>query len=297
MKRVPVDKLLQWSFNDEMPKGHHVMTDIRKIIERAGDGRTGAARRYIPANMLQTGSYIGGIPHKDAVTIARAVQRFSVCIGLASEASARALLGPLADLEPQSITAALAVRPDVAALMITCAVLKRTPVVTLEHPKALPVYLGGDRRRISVLRLEPDGALVTAQVTHWHAAKHPASLYGEPRCPLAWGEPKIKTVAEQRAEYTIWHRALNMLAVQIAGKLNDHEVAPLECSATPWLERPPKAARVHGERAAATEPLPLAPTRGVLAGPALKRPRLAVPFRRCAKSMPKSVTNASRREP
>ena len=105
MKRVPVDKLLQWALNDELPKGHHVMEDVRRIIERASHAqRPGVSRRYIPANMLQTGSYLGGAPHKDALTIARVVQRFSVYIGLSSEASVRALLGPLADLEPQAIT-------------------------------------------------------------------------------------------------------------------------------------------------------------------------------------------------
>lgn len=275
MKRVPVDKLLQWALNDELPKGHHVMEEVRRIIERASHAqRPGMRRRYIPANMLQTGSYLGGAPHGDALTIARVVQRFSVCIGLSSEASVRALLGPLADLERQAIQAALAVRPDVAALMISCAVLKRPPIVALEHPKPLPAYIGGDRRRINVLRLDPDGELVAANVAHWNAERWPAGLYGEPRCPITWGDPKIKTVAEQRAEYTIWWRALTMLASQLAGKLKEHEAAPLDCAAMPWLAPPPKVPRVHGERASVSKPLPLAPARGVLAGPAQKRPRL-----------------------
>jgi hypothetical protein len=276
MNRVPVDKLLQWALNDELPKARHVMEDLRRIIERAAHAdRPGISRRYIPPNMLQTGFYLGGAPHRDAIAVARAVQRFGVCAGLSSEASVRALLGPLADLEPQSISAALAVRPDVAALMITCAVLKRPPVVSLEHPKPLPVYIGGDRRRISVLRLDPEGELVHANVTHWNVKTHPSCTYGEPRCPIEWGEPKIKTVADQRAEYTIWWRALNMLAGQLAGKLKERVAAPLDCSATPWLQPPPKVVRVHGEqRAAGTEPLPLAPARGVIANSALKRPRL-----------------------
>jgi hypothetical protein len=168
----------------------------------------------------------------------------------------------------------LAVRPDVAALMITCAVLKRPPVVALEHPKPRPVHIGGDRRTVTVLMQSEDGGeLVRCNYRHWNEQRH-AGYYGEPRCPIAWGEPKIKTAAEQRAEYTIWWRALTMLANQLDGRLKEHEAAPPDCPAMPWLTPPPPMPRVHGERTDAVKPLPLAPFRGIVAGPALKRPRL-----------------------
>jgi hypothetical protein len=243
-KRMTIDKLLEWVINDELRKGEHVMRDVRRIIEDIGepDGPN-PKRRYISPSLL-TGCYLGGEPHRDAWIIARHLQSFSVYFGLSNEGQARALLGPLADLEPRSIQAALAKRPNLAALMITCAVLKRPPHLNLDHPKPRPVCHGGDHRRLTVLRLDlPDGGLVPAYVRHWEA-KRPDAWYGEPRCPISWEDPTIRLIAEQRAEYTIWWRMMGVLQGRLAGRLSEYEAAPLECSPSPWLAPPPAAPRV-----------------------------------------------------
>jgi hypothetical protein len=267
MKRVPIDKLLEWTLNDELPKGRHVLEDIRRILERVD--RPGPSRRTLPPSML-TGHYLRGEPHADAVTIARAMQRFSVCAGLSSEKRVRALLGPLADLEPSSIPAALAIRPDVAALMITCAVLKRPPHVPLTHPKPGKTFHAGDRRKPLVLREDVDGKLVVCNYHRWTEIK-PAAFYGMPRSPITWSDPTIKVVAEQRAEYTIWWRALTMLQGQLAGRLKEYEAAPLTFSPTPWLMSAPAPAPIHrATDRAPLKKLPLQPCRGIVAGPAVK---------------------------
>jgi hypothetical protein len=244
IKHMTIDKLLEWVINDELRKGEHVMRDVRRIIEDVGErGGPHPARRYIPSSLL-TGCYLGGEPHRDAWMVARHLQRFSVCFGLSNERQARALLGPLADLEPRSIQAALAMRPNIAALMITCAALKRPPHLNLDRPKPRPVYRGGDRRRPTVLRLDlPGDGLVVAHVRHWEA-KRPNACYGEPRCPISWEDPTIRLIAEQRAEYTIWWHMMAVLQGRLAGRLSEYEAEPLECSPSPWLAPLPVAPRV-----------------------------------------------------
>lgn len=277
MKRVPIDKLLQWAINDELPKGHHVMQDVRRIIERAAEfDRPRAKRRYIPPGKL-TGGYLGGEPHPDALVIAQQLWHFSICISLPNEAAARALLGPLADLDPESIHAALSVRVDAAALIITCAALKRPPQLPLEHPKPRPVHPHGDRRRIFVQRLDVNDKLIPASAVHWNGARHPASLYGEPRCPISWEDPTIPWVARRRAEYAIWWGNMTMLQRQLVGRLGQHEATPLECSLRPWLVPPAPAPRVFkpGDGLAPEKDLPPQFVGGMLAGPAPAPTRLS----------------------
>jgi hypothetical protein len=275
MKRVPIDKLLQWAINDELPKGHHVMQDVRRIIERAAEfDRPRAKRRYIPPARL-TGGYVAGEPHPDALVIAQQLWHFSVCISLPNEAAARALLGPLADLDPESIRVALGVRIDVAALMITCAALKRPPQLPIEHPKPRPVHPHGDRRRILVQRRDANDKLIPASAVHWNGARHPASYYGEPRCPISWEDPTIPRVARRRAEYAIWWGKMTMLQRQLVGRLRQHEATPLECSLRPWLVPPASAPRVlkPGDGVVLDKDLPPRLAGDMLAGPAPIRSR------------------------
>lgn len=285
MKQVAIDKLLQWAVNDELPKGSHVLNEVGRIIERLAAADRGGQTPYrsVPREALN-GCYLEGNPHPDAVLLGKTIHRMSVCYGLADEASARALLGPLAEIDPKSIIAALSVRPDVGALLLSCAVLKRAPHLRLEHPKARPVYRGGDRRRITILRLDADGELVHATVNAWRE-KERGAFAGAPRCPIWWDDPTIETVALQRAEYTIWWRGMTLLAKEVAGKLRDHVALPLAHSPTPWLDGADNAQAGTLHRLDTHRPmakLPLRPHRQK-AGPPLSTPRASA-VRRLEKS-------------
>jgi hypothetical protein len=182
-----------------------------------------------------TGCYLEGESHPDALIVAKALHRFGLSVSL-PEDQVQSLLGHLAELDPLAIHAARGVRPDVAALMINCAILKRPPVLRLEHPRPCQTFRGGDRRRPRVLRRDVDGRLIDADVVHWKYGN--ARWYGEPRSPLRWDDPSITCVAKERAEYSLWWQALMLLRSHLAGKLKEHEATPLTVSATPWTEPP-----------------------------------------------------------
>jgi hypothetical protein len=253
MKRVPIDLLLQWALNDELPKGYLVFQKIVRIIARAAEHERASRKRYIPPELhvkldKLDGHYLPGDPHPDALAIAKELCRFETPLSVRKE-MACSLVGYLAHLDPQSIPAACDVRPDVAALMITCAILKRPPILRLDHPKPRPVFRQGDSRRIDVRCFDVDGNLIPANATHW-SSERPSSFYGEPRCPLSWEEPTIQTVAKQRVEYTIWWRALVMLQLRLSDRLRDHAALQPDVPAEPWavgtaLPRAPRVSRVH----------------------------------------------------
>jgi hypothetical protein len=111
MKRMDTELLLKRAVNDELPKGHHVMQNVGSVIERAVTGGKRAPELTVPLDKL-TGCYLAGEPHADAIVIAKAVHRFSVCVGVAGEAAARALLRPWADMDALALSAALAARPN-----------------------------------------------------------------------------------------------------------------------------------------------------------------------------------------
>lgn len=237
MKRVAIDKLLQWTLNDELPKGYHVFQNVVRIVERVAAEERASRKRYIPPELhvqldKLNGCYLPGEPHPDAIAIGKKILRFGRHYSLTKK-TASALLGQLAQLDPQSITAACGVRPDIAGLIYSCAILKRPPILRLDHPRPRPVFRGGDRRRIEARCRDAEGKLIPANVTHW-SPKRPSSFYGEPRCPLSWEDPTIQTVAKQRAEYTIWWRALALLQRQLSGLLRDHEALPPGVPAEPW---------------------------------------------------------------
>ena len=240
IKRVPIDRLLQWVLNDELPKGAHTMQNVVRTIERAALADKTSGTNYIRPELTvqldkMTGCYLQGEPHPDALVVAKALYRFGVNVNL-SENQARGLLGHLAELDPLAINAARGVRPDMAALMINCAVLKRPQILRLEHPRPCQTFRGGDRRRPRVLRLDVDDRLIDANVVHWNYGN--ARWRGEPRSPLSWDNPSIAHVAKERAEYTLWWRALMLLWSQLAGRLKEHDATPLSVAATPWAEPP-----------------------------------------------------------
>jgi hypothetical protein len=262
IKRLTIDKLLEWVLNDELPKGAHTMQNVVRTIERAALADKTSGSNYIRPELTvqlheMTGCYLEGEAHPDSLIVAKALYRFGVSVSLPAN-WARRLLGHLADLDPLAINAARGVRPDVAALMINCAILKRPPILRLEHPRPCQTFRGGDRRRPKVLRLDVNGRLIDANVVHWKYGND--RWYGQPRSPLSWDDPSIICVAKERAEYTLWWHALMFLRSQLAGKLKEHGATPLTASATPWAEPPASAVRsrtVHKVAAQAAQRQPM----------------------------------------
>ncbi|HEX4409952.1 MAG TPA: hypothetical protein VH206_14365 [Xanthobacteraceae bacterium] len=265
MKRVEADKLLQWAVNDELPKGEHVMQDVARTIEKHTKPGTGRKLLTIQLDKL-TGCYLDGAPHPDALTIVKVLQRFDRSVGIPNEEAARALLGHFAQLDGRAVSAALGVRPNIAALLLRCAILKRRPVLNLNHPQPRPEYVGGDRRRPAVWRRDSTGEEVRAFADHWRP-KERAAFAGKPYCSLVWDNPMITTIAEQRAEHFIWSKAISLLQRHLVGRLIDHEALPLTAAADPWSRAPVAPPTIHKSALATRYREVASPNRGAVVHP------------------------------
>jgi hypothetical protein len=246
-KTIDVEQFLQWVVNDELLKGcpedQTAYAGIVAHVEKVRAGHRGHNRsHYAPRSSLARGDfrsrgYVSGEPHPDAIVAAKIWSKFDRVAGMPDNQSILRMLGPLVNIEVPDhkgrlpcVTAANAITPNLAYLLVICAVLKRPPVCDLRHPRPLKT-----RRRNGkplALREDADGNLIEAYVKNWR----PSECVGSPRSPLEWSEPRLEKIAEQRAEYTIWWSALAELANQLRGRLRDHNVTPPGRSATPWLD-------------------------------------------------------------
>jgi hypothetical protein len=254
MKSMDIELLLQWAVNDELPKGNHVENSVWRSIDKymphnAPVDKFNAERARVAAvarariNQLSC-IYVPGEPHPDAVLIGKAVKSLNYHAGIDDEKSILALLGTLANIDrrdPQGrlpcVTVAMAVTPNVAGLLMTCAILKRRPFLSPTPPKPMPVRRTNGRPL--ALREDVDGNLIEATVQHWRN-----DYVGSPRCPLEWGNPTIEDVAEERAEYAIWRRGLALLAKQLTRELANHIALPPAAEINPWSAPPRRQPRL-----------------------------------------------------
>jgi hypothetical protein len=265
-KQIDIEKLMQWAVNDELPKGNSVDTPIWNVIGNArrsskfitrstqecwkcaGSGGfikkktcdlCHASGEIPKADWAPTNSgFIDGEAHTDAKVVANALKLLDVTIGLQDEATARALIGPeLVALDPNSVLAALAVRPNLLGLVVNRAILKMPPPLDLRLPQPKPIRRSTSKHPV-VLRKDADSNTVEVSVQAGWRPKERGNLTGDPWCPIEWCEPMVETIAEQRAEYTLWWHALANLAADLS-KLTEHAVYGPTRDAQPWLKKCP----------------------------------------------------------
>lgn len=210
MRQVDIERLLQWTFCEQMSKRaarQGGMQSAWGIVER--QLRLGCRVQCSP-----TGAGMGDIlsfPEADALVVAGEVKRLRANVVVDWSASKEALLGDLASLAQHEQILSF----NEIDLVVEHAQCGIPPIWKVGSPKAGPKILANGRPAVSGNRYGKD--LYTA-------GSH---------CPLQWA-PTIEGVALVRARYAVWHSALTRLAASLHGKLKNIAVTPPTAPAAPW---------------------------------------------------------------
>lgn len=217
-KPADIEKLLQWAFRDELPKGMAVSASAWSALQRLGDLGCRVQEDYVGMAVRSSLGFIDGEPHKDAKTIGLAVNRL-VPSDIDWEASRDHLMG---DMLPLAVYTPWLERINTAVLVVSNAVMGTRPVWDLGTPEPQKVMATNGKPMVS-------GEC-------YGAARYSIGAF----CPLTYADPTPQEVVAARAEYSVWHAALCRLADDLYGELQEHDAQPPACSAEPWnLPDPP----------------------------------------------------------
>jgi hypothetical protein len=243
MEAIDIEQLCRWAYREELSKrqtssAEAVWQHIREfsVMGTAIDYGSGAGPQR----------YDLGEPDPDALLVEGFVARLPDVV-LDWQGEAYAVLGDLLALvEPRPAkTAPAPIRSSMAGWTNT-------------HGEQVRVRMPPPRQAILVRTLRPS-ALVTAHAAmgtrpEWHVEPpkpqgvpstrgHGPKIIGECRgrnyystgshCPLLW-EPSPIVIAEARADYLAWWRALALLARGLHGKLRRYKPLPPRAPEMPW---------------------------------------------------------------
>jgi hypothetical protein len=254
-KKIDIEKLLQWAFREELPKGHAVEASAWSLIETFGQL---GARVDVSARGSSSGGlgFVPGEPHPDALAVAAAVRSMSREHRF-SKTDCAGLLGDYAGVGELAIGAMAGVAFNLRALIIRCAALGAPMVWDIGVPRLCRVTRLDNQHAI-VFGLDDAGQLI--ELRSDKKGRYP--IGSAPRCHLEWTEPSIEQLLETRAEYAAWRHALASLALDLANRLGDIEATGPLRPADPWLTGDPPASIVlPGAAAGPMQKRPLAPTR------------------------------------
>ena len=254
MRPIAIDRLIQWTLRDELPKGRPVSAstwDVMVSYSRLG------ARVDVSRGAGDGLGMVPGTPHPDAEIIAHAIAALPAAEQLLAE-DCFALLGPYGALDAAAVQrTAERQRYNLQAAMVRGAILSPPEWdIGLPRPEPLRRKSNGQAR----VHIERDGQLVETAAHPKHGGWAHVITLG-PRCLLDWSTPDVLSLLAARAEYALWHRGLTLVREAVAGRLADHVADAPEAPERPWL-MPPRARRLHragAERRA--RPLPLKPER------------------------------------
>ena len=229
-KPVPIDRLLQWAYRDELPKGYRpddrygVTPAISPMFRFANLGGPVDNWSREPGFPLAMGTE----PHPDALSLHNAVMGVDDT-AIAFPDQAHSLLGELAAfLTPEETPAVAAMRAHTAGLVTLHARMGNRPIWQVDYSFTREV--GRDRN---------------APIRKGKARKHLKATQGELRIL-----PRACEILCARFEYCAWHAALSEIAAALSGSLRDHVPLPPECPPTPWIDGEPEPARILNEAAA-----------------------------------------------
>lgn len=261
MKKMPIEDLLRWAYRDELPK-------------EAGDRRVGGPMSYgsmfgriseyselltlvdAPPNRWGVVPFAGTnvMPHPDAVAIGEAVQALDAwTLDLPDDWS------PLSDMPDLGTLGAGAVGRAVERATVTgddgrtrrlktspsfllrrCAILAppdwhgETPEVKLEMSHGKPRWF----RRIVI---QGDAGGYECEVDGYNARrKRPY----DDAYQKSYLDPDPTDVAVARAEYEVWHAALELLVIELDGVLSEHVALATNHPARPWEGEEGRVARI-----------------------------------------------------
>jgi len=128
-ERVETKKLVQWAINDELPKGQAVSRDVWTAVEQHSGHRGGVDLATglppPPVDWEAAGGYVYGDTRPDAIVLARLIRTFDRSVSPENADVARDILGGLAMIDPNTVIAGLAVRPNAPTPMKHFAMLKK----------------------------------------------------------------------------------------------------------------------------------------------------------------------------
>jgi len=235
-KRVDVQKLLEWAFVEELPKGRRLGTSPWEGIEKIGRQGT-----RVDENR-HSGSYdpvVPGAPHEDAIKIAEAVRALKDHVRVYAEDCA-ALLGRYAQLDAAAAIARVSGQRtfNLQGLVVRCALIGRAILWDVGKPRPLPVCHAANGA-IAVWATDAEGEYVARS----HRGAKPEYPW-ESYCKLVWQQPTIEQLLLARVEYALWHYGLELVAEAVQGKLAEFHVTGPAASPRPWSMPAPKATRI-----------------------------------------------------
>ncbi|HRF08504.1 MAG TPA: hypothetical protein PL193_07660 [Xanthobacteraceae bacterium] len=267
-KKISVEALLRWAFNEELCKGVPVAASAWDAVERFGL----LGCRVDTSHHGTSGfGFVDGEPHDDAKAVARAISKLSKGMTLPIEIDVLALSGRFGQLlDAGAVSVLKSARFNAPTLVIRCATFKTRPAWDIGEPELGPAIVDQDSGKPVVHGFSdvlPDAAgfepgLV---VVRRNPKSQRFDLSRAPRVLLAWENPAPFQYVEARVEYLIWHAALAQLRNALApGDVLAHYALSDELPpATPWNDAPQAAPSpvVESLRAQADVTLSTAPRR------------------------------------
>jgi hypothetical protein len=286
-KSIDIEKLLQWTVRDEIPKGLPVSAEIGVAITRRGRPRMFS----VTANFVERGSvgsfgFVPGSPHADALIVSDAIRDLETLARFNDASEVLPLFGDWRGIAGDAVTAIMSAVFDPRSIVISKAAQSSRPKWHFEcptpHRMTIPFRdaAGALRDRPLVHGTDADSDIVYLQPRRGRAAMRDGvyDLAMSPRSPLQWGkDPSMIMVGHSRAEYVAWHGALISLAKALKGKLAEYEPTAPALMPMPWITGQTPASRVLSDGrppGLLTVKLPLAPKRSAPGRPvesAIKR--------------------------
>jgi hypothetical protein len=256
---IDIEKLVQWTIREELPKGRSVSADIGFAIGRRPIRPGSIARSFGRTPTVDAGSmgYVPGEPCADARRVADAIGSLDTEVRLSDRSEALRLFGEFANIvADDALTAILSSTFNPQAIVVSNAAQGKRPNWRFDAPKPSQRFVPTKGRpRPLVYGIDTAGDLIELKRNEGRArtrdGEYTTALL--PRSPLEWCDPSPLAIAEARAEYVAWYRAMSTLALRLSGKLDAFEPMRPTVTAMPWVGAttvdPPKAAtRYFGVR-------------------------------------------------
>jgi hypothetical protein len=273
-KPIDIEKLLQWTVRDEIPKGLPVSAEIGVAITRRGRPRMfSVAANFVERGSVDSFGFVPGSPHADALIVSDAIRDLETSARFNEASEVLPLFGEWRGIAGDAVTAIMSAVFDPRSIVISKAAQSSRPKWHFECPTPYRMMIpfrdaaGAHRDRPLVHGTDADGDIIYLQPRRGRAAMRDGvyDFTMSPRSPLQWGkDPSMISVGHARAEYVAWYGALITLAKALKGKLAEYEPTAPALMPMPWITGQTPASRVLSDGrppVLLTVRLPLAPKR------------------------------------
>jgi hypothetical protein len=282
-KSLSIEKLLLWAFRDELPKEQATTSFLRPdtftnpamAISKVRDLGTTVDEPDVRNRFGMVPDFTAQeSPHPDAIAVYHAVRRLSeLQLALPDDWNPLTDMGDLGPDGPAAIAAALrrlsitdinGVRHlrdgHAPTYLVPRSAILGPPDWQCEKPVRKTEKLHDGRIRYFVMQnIVTEQGSFEIEVDGFDYGKNRAKPGAYKKTFL---DPSPEDAAVARGEYEIWHAALGVLAEELAGRLEDHDVIASDRPARPWEEGERPAPRILVDNTPrqpiAVEPRPVA---------------------------------------